>query len=95
MNAVLLTYDVHDTIDHVQLKKTLLANGWVDELEDASGKMAHLPNTSFFKDNTNATTERDWFINLVNIKDIIRLIIYPVSPGWVGVYGVKHATDRF
>ena len=92
MNTVLLSYDVHDTIDHNELKKTLLKNGFKDTVLSDEGIICHLPNTSFAIDDVETKAVRAWFRKLVGTENIIRLMCIKIN-SWAGIVGTKHATD--
>jgi hypothetical protein len=93
MASVLLSYDVHDSIDHKKLKELLLSEGWRDTVISNEDKICHLANTTFLKDNTEAMKERDWFYNIVGLDNIIRLMVFNNVDVWYGIVGAKHSTD--
>ncbi|MFI5159186.1 MAG: hypothetical protein ACHQF4_09995 [Sphingobacteriales bacterium] len=94
MEKVLLTYDVHEVVDHKKLKADLLKNGWRDiDISDDS-TICHLPNTTFLKDNTDVIKERNWFIQFVGGENVVRLMCYRVNHGWAGIIGSAHGPDK-
>jgi hypothetical protein len=96
MSRILLTYDVKN--DHVEIKKKLLAVGWVDQMpayteEDGSAMIINLPNTSLMhQDTTTKQAIADLRLTTTG-SNIIRLVAFEI-PHFLGLMGAPHKDDE-
>ena len=81
---ILITYDLK--ADHVRVKKALKAKGWKEQITGENGGVCNLPNTSLWREGSDAAAAREEVRTVVSEPTLERLICVNFD-GWAGIKG--------